>query len=481
MNGFRLPALLLVPALLVGAVVYDERERPRPIAVTAVIEPGLAVANRASAAGTTWYCAAASLQADDTVSLVNLTQEPRTGLVTAYPVVADSRLAPGAPAVESITLGPGERRDVVPVNLVDREVPVSLVAEFGGGGVLVEHQSIDPELGAADRRPCITSGADGWFFPAGATADDAEMTLVVFNPFPETAVADITFFTDAGGRNPRAYEALVIPGRSSRLLRVDEEVADRVQASTFLRARSGRLVVERALLLDGTAGRQGLSVSAGASRPSQVAYFPVASASADRTTAIVVANPSEEIAEIDIEFFVGPDRAVEPVERRIRPGQSVQLTFGPDTEDGRILEGVTDYSLIVRSQNGIPIVAERFDVVVGAEDGLSSTIGSPLAATVWAIDVGLADPSRSTFSVLNPLAETIVQATVTRLDGTVVAELELPSSGRAVVDLGDYLNGPGTLLLDASSPVVVERELVGFSSRSTALAVPLADTIAVVE
>ncbi|HMQ26845.1 MAG TPA: hypothetical protein PKA98_12720, partial [Acidimicrobiales bacterium] len=105
MRPHRWPALLVVPAVLVGAVVADRARDPRPEVVEgrdltrSLEEQGLMpVAAPIGAVGATWYCAGGVVgdEASHTVIVANPTDEDLEGAITVYgdpdsanPIVAE--------------------------------------------------------------------------------------------------------------------------------------------------------------------------------------------------------------------------------------------------------------------------------------------------------------------------------------------------------------------------------------------------------
>ncbi len=479
MRGFRWPALVLVPSLLVAAAVFDDQERPSASVDLATPAVGVPVISDVDTTSTTWFCAAASVTPDDNIIIVNAGAADRTGTITFMPIVQNSAATWTPPTQVPISVEARGRLTIRPADQFDSGL-VSALVELDGGGVIVEHVNTFAELDATDRRPCATEAGGVAYLPAGATGEDAQEQLVVFNPFPDDAVLDITFDTEIGGRNPSAYEALVIPGQSARILTIDEEVPARERVATFIEARSGRVVVDRVLTFDGgPEGRSGVSVGGALSAPRTVAYLPVGDLGVGWQSSLVIMNPSSDVAaEVDITIVASADRVVEPLERRVFPRTAAVVDLSGDALAGALTD-VTAFSVIVESSNGQPIIVERVDIEVGADrSGVSTTVGVPISSRVWVTDVSIADPSRSSIVILNPSFETLVEVEVFAPGiEEAVADLELGRGGRGVVELADLVDGQTTLEIVASSSVVVERELVGESSRSSALALPLIDDI----
>ncbi len=478
MNGFRWPAAVLIPALLIGGIVLDREQRPEPAVVADAATARTATMAPADAGASLWYCAAAAIEVQDRLTIINTTEEIRVGEVTLVEASIDRSEIGQPTVVQSVEVPAQGRIDVVPGELMPGDEAVSAVVELNGGGVLVERTASVADLGATDRRPCVSQASGSWYFPVGATVEDAREELILFNPFPDDVVVDIRFDTDLGPREPEAYEAIVVAGRSAQRLVVDDEVAVVERASGRVEARSGRLVVDRVLVYDATDDRRGLSVSSGGSGPSTEQYLPGGVLGEGRQVSIIITNPSATAAEVDIEILTPDDFVVEPLERRVPARESVEVVLtatSVDGVEGRVLDGVTDFAAVVRSVNDVPVVAERRDLVLPGANrvpGLQTTIASPVAAAAWVIDAPVTPGSPSRIAIFNPSFETIVTATVTGpgVDQTV----ELGPGSVRIVSLADITPGEGgamPLMVTGSAPIVVERELVFVNSRSSSIGV----------
>ncbi|MGI9603925.1 MAG: DUF5719 family protein [Acidimicrobiales bacterium] len=491
MSAFRIPALVLIPALLVGGAVYDAENRPEAEPSSVRADAGLATVAPADARSSVWYCPAAALGNDDQVVVTNLTTDERVGTVTYLPALRTYGEGVDTAVRAEITLLPGEQLELVPAEQIPGEDAVAAVVEFDGGAVMVEHSATVADLGATDRQPCATEAASNWYFPVGATVSDpgvsaASQQLVLLNPFPDPAVVDITFDTSNGSRDPSNYEGLVVAGRSARLLDVNEEVANVERASAFVRARSGRLIVDRVLAYDGAVERQGLSVAAGATRPTIDVHLPGGTLAENATTSVFIMNPDPDFpAEVDIEVVASEVAAIEPFQRTVPADGVIEVVIRSDVsaepiggDPGRVLEGVRSFSLVVRSLNDVPVVAERRDLVLASADtapGLTTVVGSPVTATRWSTVVSSLDPEASALVIQNPSFDSIVTLTLTAGDADPV-EFELSRGGRLSVPFSEIGGGP--ISIEASGPVVMERQVVGLTSRSSALGVPDAVSVA---
>src|SRR3546814_2893772 len=95
------------------------------------------------------------------------------------------------------------------------------------------------------------------------------------NPFPDDATLDITFATDDQIRETGRFQGFVVPGRSVVGAYV-EDLGYRDQVSTQIEVRSGRLVVDRIQMFEGTDddARRGITLGLGAPVPALEWVFP---------------------------------------------------------------------------------------------------------------------------------------------------------------------------------------------------------------
>ncbi|MGH9188133.1 MAG: hypothetical protein ACRD0U_20375 [Acidimicrobiales bacterium] len=438
------------------------------------------------ALGTTWFCAAGTASedgvADHTVVIANPTQAAVTARVTAFP----GTLAGDANAAEVTQQGfPTQTVDVAALSrvsvrladLVDAPFAAALV-EVDAGEVAVDHVLTGADIAAG---PCASSASTDWYFATGATTRDARQILTLFNPFPETAVVEMSFsVAQEGGRRPNEFQGFPVPGRSLVAVDIGAVVTRYHQVATSVRARSGRLVVERIQTFDGSEGPRGMDVSLGAPRPSGLWYYPEGLTGDGLTEVYTVYNPSDEDeAQVDLEVALddpATNGAVQPFEISVAPRAAVQVVMNSET---RVPAGIA-HSVTVRSANGVPVVAERFVSAVSpsTRSGIGYTIGSPVVATSWILAAGQANAEMAEVLVLqNPSSDTIAHVRVTAIAGgqrlpvDQLQDLEVPQTGRLAVDLGAYINRDDlALVVEADVPIVVERGLFRVGSRGLSLA-----------
>jgi hypothetical protein len=401
-----------------------------------------------------------------------------------------------APSPTEVAVPAQTRVDVALRDLVDAPI-ASAIVEVDGGEIAVEHQITDLREGGGGRAtaPCSSTAAREWSFPWGVTARGARELLVFMNPFPDDATVDVLLATDQGTREPRRLQNLVVRGRSSLGVFIEQDTR-RDHVSAQVEVSRGRLVVDRVQTFDGTnPALEGVTLGLGAPTPAEVWVFPDGTIDDGITEQIVVYNSSREVAEVDVEVRLDDPETngvPEPFELTIAPNRfSIVNLHEPDpgaSEDvpPRIPPGV-GHTVLVRSLNGVAVTAER--VVTLSEPssqlGVSATLGAPLAAPTWFLPGGGVTAERETYvTFFNASPDAAAQVDVSAMvDGqrrvlSGLQGLEVPAGGRRTVRLSEHVDDIEVLplVIDADGPVVVERGLYRVAGRgvSQSMGIPLA-------
>jgi Family of unknown function (DUF5719) len=503
----RLPVIVLLAAAL-GAAAWQARIQEHrgtaaagevSAADTAGPASGMPAVPGTGALASTWYCAAgtgdAGGMADHSVTVFNPGDKGVGVTVTVYGGVLASSSPTTAEAVEVPPLAPppAARGFLLPgrgrVELrLGGLVPAALVAalvEADGGPVAVEHRVTGPH--GVDVGPCASATAPVWHLASGATTRDARDVLVLFNPFPTDAIVDISFDTDAGSREPVRFQGFPVAAGTVVGIDVGDDVAREPQVSATLRTRAGRVVAERLQEFDGSLGPEGLAVALGVPDASTAWVFADGAVDDGRTERIVVYNPGSERAEVEVRVEPTSDEptpAPQPFRLSIRAGTFAVVDYG--AED-RVVSGV-EHATIVRSTNGVPVVAERVTTHAGApagtDDGegdgdgegdaggegeaggdVAVGPGAVAAATRWAFPSSVqGEDAGVRFVVFNPDPERPVPVTLLAMVGgrtgeaSFASDVEVPAGGRVSLT-GDAAGAAWVVASEA--PVVVERAVLG--------------------
>ncbi len=384
------------------------------------------------------------------------------------PSVADpwaGAAAPGLPAAaQPFEVAPHGRYALRLATVVDAPLAAALVE--AAGAVAVEH-AITGRTGR-DIGPCASSASEDWYMAWGSTLRGARELLVLFNPFPSTAMVDITFSTDDGIREPVRYQGLPIPAGSVVGLDVGDDVSREEQVAATVRTRSGSIVVERIVSLDGSRGPypRGLALAMGAPRARQAWGFADGRLTDDHQEWIVVYNPTRRRAEVDV--GVRPPREAgapppTPFRLSVRPGRYEVIAYAADervpTDSG--------HATLVRSRNGVPIVAERVQAApAGADDSdVSVSLGAAFADRTWYFgSSGRDDRGTTRFIAYNPDPDEPATVSVTAwLDGKAVRAaglqgIEVGPGARTEVNIpADVVDRSAAYTLTSDVPVLAER------------------------
>jgi hypothetical protein len=485
MRAFRFPALLVIVALLVAAMIFERNLTRTPVPATpAELAHVMPVASPTDALSTTWFCAAGTARgstnapdpksldarstvvAEHTVVITNQSDRVQRARVTVYP-------SEGSPVVKVFDLSARARFDLVVSDVVKAPFASALV-ETDGGLVAVEHR-LDGPLGHAVG-PCSSSAATSWYFPSGTTRAGARLIYAVFNPFPDQAVIDFDFqVEDDNGRQverqtDRLSGIVVKPGQ---VLPVDItdiiQVRPRLSTHIQVRGNRGRVVVDQLLLIDGEhKDPKQISVGLGATTLMDSWLFPDGEpVTSGVETNVVIYNPGGDTVEADV--FVNIDGSTtdaEPFTATVRPGQYLVV---PLTKDNRLPLGA-GYWMVVHSRRGGPVVVAREQKVTAPapRPGITSNLGSPLLATQWLVPLGgLPNTESADVVIANPSSTKEVTITVSAVaDGSVtpIADYDtvvLAPGARTDVDLnGTTVPGAPparSLRIDANGPVVASQ------------------------
>jgi hypothetical protein len=272
---------------------------------------------------------------------------------------------------------------------------------------------------------------------------------------------------------------------------IGDDVAREAQVSATLRTRAGRVVAERLQEFDGSLGPEGLAVALGVPEAATAWAFADGAVDDSRTERIVVYNPGGERAEVEVRVLPTSDEpapAPQPFHLSVRGGTFAAVDYG--AED-RVVPRV-EHATLVRSTNGVPVVAERVTTYAGepaggddtadeegggddadngegGDDGVRGDVaagpGAVVATTRWAFPSSTrGEEAGLRFVVFNPDPERSVPVTLlAAANGREDPVDDVPATavepGGRVVLAADV--DWASWVVEAEAPVVVERVLVG--------------------
>jgi hypothetical protein len=498
-----MPLLALVAGALIIAGLIDRAGASRPVAATPLAGP---TAAPATALSSSWFCAGATseqgLATRGSLVIANTQSRPVTATVDALASQAPTGTRSGlAPAVTKVTVGPHSRRSV-PENVTGGTGGAGAIVTLDGGAAAVE-QEVSTLLGAATT-PCATSGSPNWYFPTGTTLRDATDTISLLNPYPGVAIADLTFVTEQGQEVPQAFQAIAVPAQSLVTVNLGDHLRRRDRIATTVTATAGRLVAWQTLTVtppakgtpvvgqpgpggaieqpgslgDPASPVAGVTLTLGAPSAGTQWWWPDGASGGGVSEQYVVLNPGSTPAQLDLTFKLDSGST-----------QALPVTVGPsavvavDTNAAPQIPQGVGHSASLTSQNGVPVVAERSVTAVSPSPrtGLGGLLGGRMASPRWLLAAGQVNQSLDEWvEVQNPGATTVTVSVAT-LSGAPIPGLQrvaVSAGGRLVARVA-ALAGPSLddgLVVNATGPVVVERDLYGAHTAgvSLALGVPLA-------
>lgn len=450
----RAPAVAAIVLVLAAAWTIDRQVGlPRPEVSADLQTP---IGGRASSQSSAWFCtgttAASDGAANGTVVIANGGKRTLTGAVTVVP-------SEGGPKQVGVSVIAASQTSLRLTDVLTAPY-ASAVVELDGGEAVVELTAAG-ELGETVT-PCASNAATSWFFAEGVTTKDATEVVSLFNPFPEDAVVDMVFTTEEGQVTPQALTGLSVPGRGLTAVNLGDHVQRREAVSTSITVRTGRLVAARLQTFDGSQARKGMAVTLGAPGPGDVWYFPQGFIAEGLTERFQVFNPHPDEARVKLELSLDQG-AAEPIELTIAPESRVTLNAG---DEARIPKSVA-HSVIVRSVNGVTVVAERTTEGVSPSPhaGVSITLGARLPSLRAMVAAGQVDDSTDEWMVVQNPGDRPAAVTVTVLDnGTpsvppALNQFTVKARGQVTLRLGDLVRrGPTPLLITADQRVVIERD-----------------------
>ena len=490
MRSMRVLAIATIVGLLAAGVIVDLPERSTP----GQAAPYVSALAAPTGVTNTWFCPGGSGDdgwAELTVQLASSSDRMRTAAVSVLP----GGSGPQQAVTVEVEVEPGGQVLFRPSQAIPDAQWLGAVVEVDGADVAVE-QILTAAQGGVGRSPCLTRTADSWVVSNGATrlaVERERFVVMLLNPFPDVAVADIDLVADVGRDS---VEGLVVAPQRVVAVDVTEEITVAATVAAFVNVVSGRVAASWIQIADGAIAGRGTRTAPAAPGAAPKWHLPVAAAGPARRTVVAVSNPSADVAEVDVEILSeAPGVDVNPIEITVRPGRTALVDL---SEQGR-LDGLGPFSVVVRSLQGVPVAASITSVVAvagtdadagagaGAADavveGSTATVGADAAARRWLVpgevptderDAGSGD--QSALVIVNPSTVGIAAVEV-RVGGEPVRSLELGPGRIRRLPLATLGVDRFVVEVESSAPVVVGRELVGLTSRTASLGVAVSEPV----
>jgi hypothetical protein len=377
-----------------------------------------------------------------------------------------------------------EKVDLAPERMLVREGK-DLLNIVGYGGAVVAgamtHRT-GPSAGWGAAR-CSGVASDEWFFAAGSSLLGYDETLLLYNPFPDEAVAEIVFYTPGGDTTKANLADVAVPAREVVTVSVNESIRQEAALGVKVDMERGRVVAWRSLAAAPRDRPSGVQFSLGATGASARWYFAEGRLQQGVEEEIAVVNPSQREAVVNV-TLVSDDQTLrmpQLVDQRVPPG-TVKVFNLVDAVQGAAAD-LGSVSAIVRSANGVEVVAER-TVWYGAlgADGVASELGAAEPAEEWIVGPPSMLAGDNSLALLNPGADPVrVTITLYREEGPALSpaplkDLRIKATRRMTVDLDRWTQGSlAMVVVRADGPVVAERWAYSAtdSDVSTLLGTPL--------
>jgi hypothetical protein len=465
----------LIVAIIGTAVMVDRRDSgPSEGATLAVAQfagfPHIAAGGRIS---TSWFCPGAAAGDGIEAASVVIANSGEQEIFASVNFLSDKETEN-----ETVSVAPRSRIEVDLLRGRTVGVVVPVVEIVGSVGT-VEQELI---YAAGDvTSQCVSQTSNKWYFADGFTAEGSTQRLVLINPYPESAVVNVAYTTNAGRRTPPVLQGLILAPRSARSISLaDAGATDEPRIAIEVEAVNGQIVASRMQHYLG-AGRLGYSTGLGVPAALGEWWFTSGRTGEAVTEELVVFNPSDSLAQVNVSFFgigITNDIPIDQASPAALPSSTIDIPAGGVVAvktDTIVDLPKGDHAMVVSSLNNARLVVEH---VLSQRTGGSSftavTNGVPsgLASTKWRIPSGLAKGARSAITIVN----------TTAVDGTFTVSAVGPGGEVALPTLVDVPLGSASLIgldvpegltdgevvITATVPIVVQRRttrghgLVGF-------------------
>lgn len=479
----RGPVIAVLAVLAIAGGLADRVGGPRLAAAAPV--PDMPVATPASALSSAWFCAGATASSGGAAPGSLVIANP-----TANSLMATVDLLPSSgkrPPAHHVVVAARSRMTVS--EAVTGGSPwVGAVVHVEGGGVSVSQDVSSGTLGTAVE-PCATAGSRHWYFPSGTTMRDATDMISLLNPYPGEAIVNLSFTTNQGNEAPVADQAIAVNGDSLTTVNLGDHLRRRVSIATTVSAVSGRVVAWQTLSvtppaagtpiigepppagysgpLDPAPPVGGTVLTLGAAAPAKTWWWPDGVAGNGVNEQYVVYNPGPAAAQLRLVYGLSPGGS-QPVSFTVGPNSVKAVTTSAESQ---VPTGAV-HNATLSSTNGVPVVAERTITATSpsTHTGLGGLLGATKAAPRWLLGAA-GNPAAHLdewLEVQNPGSRpvTVSLSQVGSSGPTAIRGLrpvKLAAGGRMAVNVSSHLSSHpgGPLLVQASGPVVTERDLYG--------------------
>lgn len=328
---------------------------------------------------------------------------------------------------------------------------------------------------------CSERPSGTWYFPAGSSELGLDERILLYNPYPDEAVARITLYGPTGEDNAASLNQIAVPSGSWTEVELNKFIRTQKLVSAKVDAVRGRLIAWRALFSKPENGPRGVTMTLGAPEASDTWYFPHGLLAEDSGETFTILNPSDEEVIANVAIFsadVGAGAAAELTEIRLEPGTSrnVSLEATQLNED----VDVAHLSAVVTTQGADVIVERSLALDEGGYSGVSNEVGATKPGTRWLVPPLGESATDDSLAILNATRKAArVNVSLYTLKGPkrpkALRDLKVEPARRLEKSLDEYSEDePFYAVVTSDRPVTVERlgtvsgDLVDVMGRSVA-------------
>jgi hypothetical protein len=429
-------ALGVVGLLLLAAAVADAVAPPAPP------PPAEPVAQAPASAGT-WFCPSVTGQGGAAaLHIAAVGDQPAQVVVERY--------RKGAPVADKPrTVAPGS---AIAVELTGEDATAPSTVRWTGGPTAVVWREFDDGRGAA--APCERAPAPKWYLTGFSTTLGSEPLVHVFNPYTTDAVVRLDFGKPDGLQTLVIADNILIRAGETATLNLRKYQPELPDLGVTVVALAGRVVAQGQLNVvppPRTTGAAGRTMIPATPAPSETWYF--ANASDDKSTDswLSVLNPGDDTAAVELRVTTPRGRAAGLLAEVSVPAGAISRI---ELANASLRP---EFGVSVSVVNGEPVVASGFSSrPSGSTQVLTGGIGTPAAATTWALLGAGAKQLPGTISLFNPGPEaTVIDIQAPGAPDTWTG-IHLAPNRRTAVSLADAAADPAYLpvIVRAQSPVI---------------------------
>jgi hypothetical protein len=389
--------------------------------------------------------------------------------ISADPASVRFRLLrqPGEEFVRSVTVGAGDRFDLVVNNIFSDTTDVPSIVESNAPIIAERYMDFSTDISAS---PGVRQPARVWYFAEGTTDDESQTFLLLFNPQNDEVSANVTFMRSDGTTEEREVS---VPPLTRTVLSVADTLPDTGFGTRVIASKP--IVAERTMIFGpgSTRSEGGFHTTPGVLNLSRRWYFAEGTTQAPFQMSVLVLNPNAQSSDVAVTFQT-PDGTSLTRRYAIPPTSRLAIDVN---------EVVPDLGVATTVQSDRPVAVERAlywrDRSVGTVNA-----GAVTPAFTWRFADGRTSGEFQQYLLFNNtspnqarVAVEFVQANGTRGTQTIV----MPGGSRYTMAVHELYPGQTAIAATVRStqPIVVERSMypgapAGETNRggSTAFGVP---------